>query len=396
MKIMLSPLQLYVHIPFCVHKCHYCDFNSHERTQPDWNAYRQALIAELNHWADTPVFRERQLNTIFFGGGTPSLAPPALIEAVINTARSCCDIAHDAEITMEANPGTVDADNFRAYRQAGINRLSIGVQSLDASELRWLERIHGRDDAISAFHIARAAGFTNINLDLMYGLPGQSLQDWLSTLHIAIELMPEHLSCYQLTVEPHTKLAATHARKPYLLPDDDTALSMLWATRNHLKSAGYEAYEISNFAKAEKKCRHNDGYWLYHDYIGIGAGASGKWDHSGDHLRDKTDGGITRYSNIRTPERYTEMALAQGVAINSQESLNRNQAAAEACWLGLRRSEGINRQLFHNRFGFDVWQHFQAQLQTWKNNDMLVIQNNSVQLSESGIALADTISASVL
>jgi len=385
-----------VHIPFCVHKCHYCDFNSHERAKPDWRAYQQALTTELKCWTTKPAFAGRRLDTIFFGGGTPSLAPPSLIKAVIDTARLCCGIEDDAEISLEANPGTVDSDNFRAYRQAGINRLSIGVQSLDANELHWLERIHGRDEAISAYRIARDAGFANINLDLMYGLPGQRLQDWLDTLHTAIELTPEHLSCYQLTVEPHTKLAAAHARKPYALPDDDIALSMFFETRKQLSAAGYQAYEISNFAKAEKKCRHNDGYWLYHDYIGIGAGASGKWDHSGDHLRDKTDGGITRYSNFRSPERYSETALAHGAAINTQESLDRNQAAAEACWLGLRRSDGINRQAFHNRFNFDVWEHFQPKLQVWERNDKLVIHRDSIQLSASGIALADAISASVL
>jgi len=387
--IELSPLQLYVHIPFCVHKCHYCDFNSHERTQPHWQAYQQALIAELQHWAATPMFSGRKPATIFFGGGTPSLAPPALIEAVIDTARSCCGIECDAEITLEANPGAVDAGNFRAYRQSGINRLSIGVQSLDAAELRWLERIHGADEAIAACQIAREAGFSNINLDLMYGLPEQSLSNWLSTLNTAIALGPEHLSCYQLTVEPHTQLAASHAQKPYALPDDDTALAMFRATREQLRVAGYEAYEISNFSKPGLKCRHNDGYWLYHDYIGIGAGASGKWDHV-------DGGGITRYSNIRTPERYIETALAQGAAINSQESLDRDQAAAEACWLGLRRSEGINRHAFHQRFDFDVWKHFQPQLQAWKNDAKLIVHNDSVQLSESGLALADAISSSVL
>jgi len=371
-----------------VHKCHYCDFNSHERAQPDWNAYQQALTSELKQWAGAPEFAGRRLNTIFIGGGTPSLAPPTLIEAVINTARGCCGIEEDAEITMEANPGTVDAANFRAYRQAGVNRLSIGVQSLDATELRWLERIHGADEAIAAYRIARDAGFTNINLDLMYGLPEQTLHDWLATLDTAIGLAPEHLSCYQLTVEPHTKLAATHARKPYPLPDDDTALSMFRATREYLRDAGYAAYEISNFSKPEKKCRHNDGYWLYHDYIGIGAGASGKWDHA--------DGGITRYSNIRTPEHYIKAVLAQGKSINSQESLKRNEAAAEACWLGLRRSNGINRHAFQQRFAFDVWEYFHSQLQAWKNGNKLVVCDDSIQLSESGIALADTISASVL
>jgi len=383
-----------------VHKCHYCDFNSHERAKPDWSAYQQALTTELKQWADKPAFTGRKLATIFFGGGTPSLAPPSLINAVIDTARIYCGIEGDAEITLEANPGTVDSDNFLAYRQAGINRLSIGVQSLDATELGWLERIHGADEAIAAYHSARHAGFSNINLDLMYGLPEQTLPDWLHTLQTAIALAPEHLSCYQLTIEPHTKLAAAHIQKPYPLPDDDTALSMFFETRQQLLAAGYEAYEISNFSKPALKCRHNDGYWLYHDYIGIGAGASGKWNHDGDqardHLRDKTDGGITRYSNIRTPERYIEAALSSGTAINTQESLDRNQAAAEACWLGLRRSHGINRHTFQRRFGFDVWEHFQPQLQAWKNNAKLIIRNNSVQLSESGLALADAISASVL
>jgi len=377
-----------VHIPFCLHKCHYCDFNSHERLQPDWDAYRKALITELNHWSNTPQFSGRKLHTIFFGGGTPSLAPPALIGTVIDTARNCCGIEDNAEITLEANPGTADSGNFRAYRQAGINRLSIGVQSLDATELRWLERIHGPDEAIQAYHIARNAGFSNINLDLMYGLPGQSLHDWLTTLRSAIKLFPEHLSCYQLTVEPHTKLAATHAQKPYVLPDDETALSMFFETRKHLSDAGYKAYEISNFARPGLQCRHNDGYWLYHDYIGIGAGASGKWDTS--------DQGITRYSNIRTPERYIETIETRGNAINSQESLIRNQAAAEACWLGLRRSNGVNRRAFHQRFAFDVWEHFQPQLQAWKNEDNLMVRDNSIQLSTSGISLADSISASVL
>jgi len=381
-----------VHIPFCVHKCHYCDFNSHERAQPDWTAYQQALISELKQWANGPEFSGRKLNTIFIGGGTPSLAPPALIEAVINMARDYCGIEEGAEITMEANPGTADAAHFCAYRQAGVNRLSIGVQSLDATELRWLERIHGAEEAIAAYQIARDAGFTNINLDLMYGLPGQESGDWLATLQTAISLAPEHVSCYQLTVEPHTKLAATHARTPYPLPDDDTALSMFWATREHLRGAGYAAYEISNFSKPEKKCRHNDGYWLYHDYIGIGAGASGKWDHSGN----QTDGGITRYSNIRTPEHYIESALAQGKSINSQESLTRNEAAAEACWLGLRRSNGIDRHAFYSRFGFDVWPYFQPQLEIWQKAGQLIVDSATLRLSESGIDLADTISASVL
>jgi len=334
------------------------------------------------------MFRERKLSTVFIGGGTPSLAPPTLIEAIINAASNYCGLHDEAEITMEANPGSADADRFQAYRKAGVNRLSIGVQSFDGKELHWLERIHSSDEAVLAYHTARQAGFENINLDLMYGLPKQSLSDWLSSLHSAIALAPEHLSCYQLTVEPHTKLAATHAKKPYALPNDDDALTMFFETRQQLAKAGYNAYEISNFSKPDLKCRHNDGYWLYHDYIGIGAGASGKWN--------RADLGVNRYSNIRTPERYIRTAIQHGKAINSQETLDAKKAAAEACWLGLRRREGINRAAFQQRFGFDVWQQFPSDLQPWQQQKQLAVSNEAIYLTHKGLPMADAIAASVL
>ncbi len=382
-----SPLQLYVHIPFCVHKCHYCDFNSHERAQPDWDAYTGALTTELRRRSALAPFAGRALQTIFFGGGTPSLAPPSLIAAVVDAARNCCGLLDGAEITIEANPGASDAANFRACREAGVNRLSIGVQSLNAAELRWLERIHSAEEAARAMRMAREAGFDNINLDLMYGLPKQRIEAWLESLHAAIALEPEHLSCYQLTVEPHTKLAATHARKPYPLPDDELALMMFRSTREQLQLAGYAAYEISNFARPGRACRHNDGYWLYHDYIGIGAGAAGKWDRS--------DGGVTRYSNIRTPERYINAARNNDATGNS-ETLDRAQAAAEACWLGLRRADGVNRAAFRQRFEFDPWLQFRPQLQPWAASGKLIIRPDALLLSANGLHLTDAIAASVL
>ncbi|MDQ6997350.1 MAG: radical SAM family heme chaperone HemW [Mariprofundus sp.] len=383
-----SPLQLYVHIPFCVHKCHYCDFNSHERCAPAWADYQQALITELEHWASTPMFKGRSLHTIFIGGGTPSLAPPALIKAVIDAASHYCGIDKDAEISMEANPGTADADNFRAYREAGINRLSIGIQSFDTAELQWLERIHSADEATQAYNIARQAGFDNINLDLMYGLPDQSMDSWLISLNRAIALKPEHLSCYQLTVEPHTKLATTHSIAPIALPNDEDALHMFFETRQQLLEAGYHAYEISNFSKPDLKCRHNDGYWLYNDYIGIGAGASGKWDQQ--------DQGIIRYSNIRTPESYIKKALQHGKAVNSEDPLHARKAAAEAFWLGLRRTAGINRPAFKQRFDIDAWHAFSSALQPWVSRNQLAINEDAIHLTNKGLSLADEIAASVL
>ena len=383
-----SPLHLYVHIPFCIHKCHYCDFNSHERNQPPWGPYQAALTAEIEHYAKSSAFAGRRLTTIFFGGGTPSLAPPGLIETVLEQANRSFGLDERCEISLEANPGTADAENFFGYRQAGVNRLSLGIQSLQDEELSWLGRIHNREQALNAYELARRAGFSNINLDLMYGLPGQELPGWLKTLTAAIELAPEHLSCYQLTVEPHTQLAAEHGKRPISLPDDDLALEMFTATRELLHDAGYLAYEISNFAKPGMACRHNDGYWLYHDYIGIGAGAAGKWD--------RPDGGIIRYSNIRSPERYIQAAQEKGNAIHSQEKLSRRQAAGEAAWLSLRRRDGIERTWFRQRFGFDAWDQFAGALQQWQIAGQLAVTPEAIYLTASGLSLADTIAASAL
>ncbi|WP_238701680.1 radical SAM family heme chaperone HemW [Mariprofundus erugo] len=383
-----TPLRLYVHIPFCVHKCHYCDFNSHVRHEPPWQSYQQALLQELGHWAEHPAFRGRKLASVFFGGGTPSLAPASLIAAVIAEAKQLFGTDSQTEITLESNPGSADAERFMGYRQAGINRLSIGVQSLDNTMLRWLERIHNSDEAIHAFQMARTAGFDNISIDLMFGLPEQTLEHWLETLHMALKLKPEHISCYQLTVEAHTALAARHAQQACPLPDDALALAMLYATREHLARAGYLAYEISNFSRPQLKCRHNDGYWQYDDYIGIGAGAAGKWNTS--------DGGITRYSNIRTPERYMERAINHTDAINSSETLTIDEAAGEACWLALRRSEGLDRRAFRERFGIDAASHFTDELEPWLQQQMLTISDDAIALTQAGLPLADSIAASVL
>lgn len=379
----MTPLQLYVHIPYCLHKCHYCDFNSHAGNDFPWEGYRLALLSELEHWASQSHFAGRSISSIFFGGGTPSLAPPKLIAAIVDTTGDRFGLDDDVEVTLEANPGTVDADHFRDYRNAGVNRLSIGVQSLDVGELRWLERIHSPDEALAAFETGRRAGFANINLDLMYGLPEQSVDGWLQTLETVIDLGPEHLSCYQLTVEPHTRLADIHRRQPLPLPDDETSLLFFSTTRQRLAEAGYLAYEISNFARAGAHCRHNDGYWLYHDYIGIGAGAAGKWDTD--------NGGVHRYSNIRSPETYMWQARIHGLAVNGHESLGRHMGAAEAVWMGLRRHNGFSRAWFVDRFGSDALTLFGDELGKWQRLSHLIVSEDSIRLSETGITQADSI-----
>jgi oxygen-independent coproporphyrinogen-3 oxidase len=340
------------------------------------------------HWAESTMFNNRQITTVFFGGGTPSLAPPSLIGAVVKATSKYLGLSGDVEITLEANPGAIDSDHFYHYREAGVNRLSLGVQSLDDRELNWLERIHGRHEALQAFTTARNAGFSNINLDLIYGLPDQSLSHWMQTLYATVKLEPEHISCYQLTVEPHTKLATRHAKIMYSFPDDELALSFFHGTRQQLHSAGYDAYEISNFAKPGLQCKHNDGYWLYHDYIGIGAGAAGKWD--------TRDGGIKRYSNIRSPKYYIQSSLKNGTAFHRQESLDYNQSAAEALWLGLRRRQGVCRHTFQQRFGFDAWLCFASALKLWHECGKLTVTDRHICLTPEGLPLADAIAASVL
>ena len=378
-----TPLHLYVHIPFCIHKCAYCDFNSHENSAPDWQQYGEALLSELKSWSTEPQFTGRKLVSIFFGGGTPSLAPPALIANVISNGKMLFGLDADCEVSLEANPGTVDAEHFKGYREAGVNRLSIGVQSFDNDELQWLERIHGKEQAISALKIGRAAGFENINLDLIYGLPNQTVPSWLQTLDAAIALGPEHLSCYQLTVEPHTRLATEIDQVADRLPDDELALEFFFRTREQLKNAGYEAYEISNFSKPGLKCRHNNGYWLYHDYIGIGAGASGKWDME--------DGRVIRYSNIRNPLQYNDSALKTGRAVNSDERLPKGTAEAEALWQGLRRSRGISNQRFAERFGCNIQDRFGSELEPWLTEKKLIWDGDHLRMTDKGLPFADSI-----
>ena len=385
---MRSPLHLYVHIPFCEHKCAYCDFNSHVRARHPWQAYGRALNSELAYWARKQHFSKRKLASVFFGGGTPSLAPAELVAGIMEKAEMLFGFDQDIEISLEANPGAVDAGSFAGYREAGVNRLSIGVQSFSDLELGWLERIHSSAEAVLAYARAREAGFDNINLDLIYGLPDQSLEGWTTNLERAISLSPEHLSCYQLTVEPGTRLAANHARQPLSLPKDDSALRFFTATRKRLDQAGYDAYEVSNFAQPGAHCRHNDAYWLYDDYIGIGAGASGKWDID--------DGNVHRYTNTHSPEKYVANVEVSGCSAESVELLKTEKAAAEAVWLGLRRREGVDRVWFESRFGLDVWWHFAPELSVWRDSGHLALTDQSMYLTPQGIVLADAISEAVL
>jgi oxygen-independent coproporphyrinogen-3 oxidase len=329
------PLGLYVHLPWCVQKCPYCDFNSHPLRGPLAEAdYLDALLRDLAN--ERERIGARRIETVFFGGGTPSLFSADAIARVLGAASDA--LSSDAEITLEANPGTVEHGAFAAYRGAGVNRLSLGAQSFDAQGLRRLGRIHGPAEIETAADEARQAGFENFNLDLMYGLPGQSLDAALADIDRAIALGPAHISHYQLTLEPQTPFA----RNPPPLPDDDTIWTMQVECQRRLAAAGFNQYETSAWAHAGRRCRHNLNYWQYGDYLGIGAGAHGK-------LTKTPDGSIIRRAKIRHPGRY--MRTAGTSAAYTENSVSHRDRLFEFMLNTLRLNAGFEFKMLSERTG---------------------------------------------
>ncbi len=336
------PLALYIHFPWCVRKCPYCDFNSHASGDgPPEKDYVSALLQDLAQDL-TGAVTARPLVSIFMGGGTPSLFSGGAIARLLHGVRVLAELAPDAEITLEANPGTADAANFAAYRAAGVNRLSIGIQSLDSEKLLSLGRIHDPHQARAALRLARAAGYDNVNLDLMYALPGQTLVDASSDLEAAIALGPEHVSYYQLTLEPNTPFH----RSPPPLPDDDLAADMHDQGLEMLVAADYVEYEVSAHARPGRRCRHNLNYWTFGDYLGIGAGAHAK-------LTDAATGAVERTAKLRHPEDY--LAAAQsGRFLSSRRALDADDLILEFALFALRLNEGFDPALFEERTGLPV------------------------------------------
>ena len=327
------PLSLYIHIPWCVRKCPYCDFNSHEaRNGIPEDAYIDALIADLEQ--DLPAVWGRTIETVFIGGGTPSLFSPGGIDRLLADVRARVPLKPDAEITLEANPGTVDHARFKGFRDAGVNRLSIGIQSFQPGLLKEIGRIHTDSDAIAAVEAAHKAGFDNVNLDLMFGLPGQTQAQALVDLRTAKELEPSHISWYELTIEPNTWFH----RHPPQRPDDDTLWEMQQAGRTLLESAGFERYEVSAYARHGQRCRHNMNYWQFGDYLGIGAGAHAK-------ISDAATQGITRIAKQRHPRSYldSEHTVAR---ISSTTRLAPEDVLLEFAMNALRLDQGFSPATF--------------------------------------------------
>jgi oxygen-independent coproporphyrinogen-3 oxidase len=335
----LPPLALYVHLPWCVRKCPYCDFNSYRAPgMIDEPAYIDALLRDLDH--DMPRVWGRRILSIFIGGGTPSLFCPESIDTLLSGVRARLPFDADTEITLEANPGSADVTRFTGFREAGVNRLSIGIQSFDPEKLQRLGRIHGREEALHALDAARRAGFSNVNLDLMFGLPQQTPELALADVRLAIDLAPEHISLYQLTIEPNTVFSAT----PPVLPDEDSVWEMQRRLQDLLAQNGYQQYEVSAYAKAGKRCQHNLNYWQFGDYLGIGAGA---------HAKISDAHGITRLSKLKQPNAFIANAGTPAGIIATQ-CLSRDDVIIEFMMNALRLTDGFPAQLLQERTGLPL------------------------------------------
>jgi len=339
MSLIAPPLSLYIHIPWCVKKCPYCDFNSHAQNGAlPVEEYVAALLADLDR--DLAAFaqaRQRPLHSIFFGGGTPSLFAPDAIARILDGVGARLDLPREAEVTLETNPGTVEHGRFDGYLGAGVNRISFGVQSFDDDKLRRLGRIHSAMEVDRAVKSAQDAGYANINLDLMYALPEQSLAGALDDVERALALQPTHVSHYQLTLEPNTLFAL----RPPPLPDEDSAWDMQEACQARLAAAGYAQYEVSAYARDGRRCAHNLNYWAFGDYLGIGAGAHGK-------LSD--DGRIVRTSKVKLPRSYLERA-ARREAFGSVADVAPDDLPFEFMMNALRLNDGVEAASFTERTG---------------------------------------------
>lgn len=359
------PLSLYIHIPWCVRKCPYCDFNSHESRFKNGEipeaAYVDALIADLE--AATPKVWGRKIKSVFFGGGTPSLFSPDAIDRILSNVRALTPLEYDAEITLEANPGTVDSAHFTGYKDAGVNRLSLGIQSFHTDYLKALGRIHDSQQAIAAAELALKT-FDRVNLDVMYALPNQTLEHALQDARQAIALSPDHLSFYHLTLEPNTPFYRT----PPSLPDDDTSAEMQVAIEELLAAHGYEHYETSAFAKKGMQARHNLNYWQFGDYLGIGAGA-----HSKLSYHDK----ITRETRPKHPKAYMEQAI-QGNAVERVWTIDRDELGFEFMMNALRLTQGVPLALFQQRTGLNL-RSIEDAIKTAQNKGLLVIEQDRLQ-----------------
>jgi oxygen-independent coproporphyrinogen-3 oxidase len=373
------PLSLYVHIPWCVKKCPYCDFNSHEKNQSfDEARYVEALLLDME--SEYKNCQQRTLSSIFFGGGTPSLFSAESIKAIIDHARKLFDF-NNIEITLEANPGTFEQEKFNGFKQAGVNRLSIGIQSFNNTHLKTLGRIHDKEQALSAIETANIAGFDNINLDLMFGLPQQSIQQAIDDISTACEFNVPHISHYQLTIEENTYF---HKHTP-LLPESDSLWDMQTQCQDLLAEKGYQQYEISAYSKTEKRCAHNLNYWHFGDYIGIGAGAHGKITNK-NTTRSQPE--IIRRWKHRQPQKYMKQALENNAA-SGQQALQQQDIVFEFLLNALRLKTGSDSKTFERNTGLN-YQTLQKMVEQI-DSGLLICDKDRIATTDKGFLFLNEI-----
>jgi oxygen-independent coproporphyrinogen III oxidase len=378
---------LYIHIPYCDSKCPYCDFNSYAVKQWPEADYVGALIREMTARAREPAWAGQQVRTVFFGGGTPSLFEPASIGAILDAAQHLFGIETDAEITLEANPGTVDLARLRGFSAAGIGRLSLGAQSFNPRLLAFLGRIHDAEQTRQAADDARRSGIEQLSLDLIFSLPGQSLEEAAEDIAAAAALAPDHISAYNLTFEPGTAFgAALKAGRMHQL-DEELQAAMYALVRRDLPARGYPMYEISNFARPGHEARHNLTYWHADSYLGIGAGA---------HSYCAIGPCGRRWWNERLPARYIERVQESGLAETGAEVLDETVSAAEFAFLNLRLSEGLRLARFRERFGRELNEHFGDRMARLVDGGLLIQEDDRLRLSERGLEIADSVFAEFL
>lgn len=370
------PLELYVHIPFCVRKCQYCDFLSGPSDEETKDRYIEALLKEIRAAEHTEDY---EIVSVFIGGGTPSALKAEAIASIMRTLQEQFFFCEDAEVTIEANPGTVDLEKLTIYRNVGINRLSLGLQSTDAEELKLLGRIHSYEEFLKSYEWAREAGFSNINIDLMFAIPGQTGEAWRQHLYQVAELNPEHISAYSLIIEEGTPFAEQNLD----LPDEDTEYQMYEDTAEILERYGYRQYEISNYAKQGYMCRHNAGYWQRREYLGFGLGASSLYRGM-------------RFSNTRRMQEYLKESRNPDQIRKDVTVLSRNERIEEFMFLGLRMTEGISEKKFEENFDVRLMDVYGDILQKYEETGFMEHMETKWRLTRKGIHVSNHILADFL
>lgn len=373
---MKKDLGLYIHIPFCVKKCEYCDFLSWNAGEEERQQYVAALLSEIESYRE--FAKGYRVSTIFIGGGTPSVLLPKQMEDILQKIYEIFELERRPEITVEVNPGTVDEEKLQCYKENGVNRLSMGLQSVKDEKLRLLGRIHTYQEFVESYELARKAGFDNISIDLISSVPGQTLQEWKEELETAAAQNPEHISVYQLIIEEGTPFYEKYAEHPELLPDEETSREIYLWTGKFLKEAGYEQYEISNYAKPGKESRHNLKYWEREDYLGLGLGAASM-------VRN------IRMSNTKDMRTYLERCDKPKTMREDVQFLEEPRQMEEFMFLGLRKTRGVSKKEFKRIFGREMDMVYEKALHKCLENGMLLEHKDRIFLSEEGTLLSNMV-----